>query len=73
MSNYKGAVKDYTKVIELNPDNATIAYEQRAHAYEVLKENDKAIADYQKAADLYQKQGNTKDYQEALEQIKKLQ
>jgi hypothetical protein len=38
-----------------------------------LNEKQAAIADYQKAAQLYQEQGKTKDYQKALTRISLLQ
>ena len=40
---------------------------------EFLEDKPGAIADYQKAAELYQKNGNTKDYQDALKHLQILQ
>ena len=72
LSDNKGAIEDYTKAIELKPDYAG-AYYNRAISHKNLGDKNIAIADYQKAADIYQKQGGTKDYQDALDRIKKLQ
>jgi hypothetical protein len=37
------------------------------------QEKKRAIADFQKAADLYKQQGNTEWHQKALDQLKELQ
>ncbi len=47
----KGAIEDYTKAIELDP-NYTEAYANRGWAKEELGDKEGAIADWQKAADL---------------------
>nr|WP_242050583.1 tetratricopeptide repeat protein [Oculatella sp. FACHB-28] len=66
------AIADYTKVIELSPDYAN-AYYNRGNAKAASGDNPGAIADYQKAAEIYQEEGSTEDYQDALNQIEKLQ
>ncbi|NJN48961.1 MAG: hypothetical protein HC805_03140 [Alkalinema sp. RL_2_19] len=48
-------------------------YCNRGNARRDLGDQKAAIADYQKAADLYKQQGKTRDYEDALNQIKKLQ
>jgi tetratricopeptide (TPR) repeat protein len=68
----KGAIADYDQAIKLKPDYA-FAYNNRGNARRALGDNKGAIADYQKAADLYKQQGKTKDYEDALNQIKRLQ
>ncbi|WP_445304884.1 tetratricopeptide repeat protein [Microcoleus sp. S36b_A4] len=62
---------DYSKVIELTYYNAH-AYYNRGLAKSDLGQKAEAIADYQKAADLYKYQGNTSDYQEAINKIQEL-
>ena len=47
-------------------DNLGDAYYNRNRVREFLEDKPGAIADYQKAAELYQKDGNTNDYQDAL-------
>ena len=47
----KGAIEDYTKAIELNPNYAE-AYANRGCAKEELGDKEGAVADWQKAADL---------------------
>ncbi|HLO48700.1 MAG TPA: tetratricopeptide repeat-containing serine protease family protein [Kamptonema sp.] len=68
----KQAIEDYTLAIKANPGYAD-AYYNRGIAH--LENNDKpgAIADFQKAAELYQKLGRKDDYQQALKKIKELQ
>lgn len=68
----KQAIEDYTLAIKANPGYAD-AYYNRGVAH--LENNDKsgAIADFQKAAELYQKLGRKDDYQQALKKIKELQ
>jgi tetratricopeptide (TPR) repeat protein len=65
-------IAKYTEAIKLKPDYAA-AYIDRGFARRDLGDPKGAIADYQKAADLYKQQGNTKDYEYALNQIKILQ
>jgi tetratricopeptide (TPR) repeat protein len=68
----QGAIADYNRAIELKPDLAD-AYYNRGNIWGDLGEGKRAIEDFQRAADLYQQQGKSEDYQDALNQIKKLQ
>ena len=54
---YDGAIENYTKAIELNPNDA-IAYNNRGNAYCNKGECDKAIADYNKAIELDPKEAD---------------
>jgi tetratricopeptide (TPR) repeat protein len=72
LKDYKKAIEDYSQVIRID-SNTAYAYYNRGDVRSILKDKQGAIADYQKAADLYQQQGNTKDYQDALEKLKTLQ
>ncbi|VXD18330.1 conserved exported hypothetical protein [Planktothrix serta PCC 8927] len=65
-------IEDYTEAIRLNPGFAD-AYYNRALAYLELKDKIKAIADFQKAAELYEKLGRKTSYQDALDRLKELQ
>ena len=74
------------KVIGVEPKNAYVYY-NRANTYKKSINNDSAsgffserpfakanaIADFEKAAELFQQQGNTQLYQQALAEIKELQ
>ncbi len=72
LKDYQKAIADYNKAITLKSDYAN-AYYNRAIVYKIQGETETAINDYQKAAELYQKEGKTDDYQDAINQIKKLE
>ncbi len=54
-----------------NPKNDNVYY-NRGLANSALGQKEEAIADYQKAADLFKKQNKTSDYEKVLNQIQKL-
>jgi len=64
-------IADYTEAIRLNPGYAD-AYYNRGLAYLVLKQYSEAIADFQQAAELYQRLGREESYQDALDRINEL-
>lgn len=66
-----GGIGDYTRAIQLRPDFAQ-AYYQRGDIYLRMKHQDVAIQDYQKAADLFLKQGKKEDYQRLIKRIQTL-
>lgn len=72
LGNYQKAIEDYNQAIRINPNDA-YAFYNRGNTRSKLGDKQAAIQDLKKAAQLYQKQGQTKDYQDALERIKKLQ
>ncbi|MEP6490138.1 tetratricopeptide repeat protein [Microcoleus vaginatus GB2-A3] len=72
LKDYPAAKADFDRAIEINP-NYGDAYYNRARVREFLEDEPGAIADYQKAAELYQKDGNTNDYQDAIKHIEMLQ
>jgi len=57
LGNYAGAVENYTRWLNLNSDNAE-AYLGRGNSYQGLGDKTKAIADYSKGAELFEKKGN---------------
>ncbi len=65
-------IPDYTEAIRLNPGYAD-AYYNRGVAYLKLKKFDLAIADFQKAAQLYRKLGREASYQDAVNRIQELE
>ena len=68
----QGVIADSNQVIKLDPNYAS-AYYNRGNAKQKLGDKQGATADYIQAAALYQQQGKTKNHQETLEIIKKLQ
>jgi serine protease Do len=66
------AIQAYTRAIAANPGFAD-AYYNRALAHLDNANKPKAIADFQKAAELYKQGGRITAYQDALNRIKKLQ
>ncbi|MEG3871915.1 MULTISPECIES: tetratricopeptide repeat protein [unclassified Microcoleus] len=72
LKDYPAAKADFDRAIEINP-NYGDAYYNRARVREFLEDKPGAIADYQKAAELYQKDGNTNDYQDAIKHLEMLQ
>jgi tetratricopeptide (TPR) repeat protein len=53
MSNYDGAIADFTKAIELDPKNAEI-YRERSELRRLTHDYDGAMSDLDKAANLGQ-------------------
>ena len=72
LKDYPAAKADFDRAIEINP-NYGHAYYNRARVREFLEDKDGAIADYHKAAELYEKDGNTNDYQDAIKHLQMLQ
>ncbi|NQE35164.1 tetratricopeptide repeat protein [Microcoleus asticus] len=72
LKDYPTAKADFDRAIEINP-NYGDAYYNRARVREFLEDKPGAIADYQKSAELYQKDGNTNDYQDAIQHLESLQ
>jgi tetratricopeptide (TPR) repeat protein len=72
LSNIQGALADYNQAIQLEPTNALAYYNRGVVKYVFLKDKPGAIADYRKAAELAQQQGNQKLYASLMSQIKQL-
>jgi tetratricopeptide (TPR) repeat protein len=62
LKEYQAAITDYNQALKLNPNDAN-AYYNRAVAYGLSGDTPSGIVDLQKAAQLYQQQGNTEGYQ----------
>ncbi|NJK75740.1 MAG: tetratricopeptide repeat protein [Oscillatoriales cyanobacterium RU_3_3] len=71
LQDYPAAKADFDRAIEIDPNYAN-AYYNRARVRNFLGDKDGAIGDFQKAADIYQKEGKTQDYQDAMNHIKTL-
>ena len=56
MGHYKEAIRDFTRVIEIDPDNAN-AYFNRGCCYDSVGELDLAISDYSVALELDMRNG----------------
>jgi tetratricopeptide (TPR) repeat protein len=72
MGDREGAIKDFSEVVRLEPNNA-IAYFNRGLVRRDLADRQGAIKDLQIAADLFQQQGDTNNYQKTLEKIQSIQ
>lgn len=68
---YREAIQDYNRALRIEPDYA-VAYFNRGFVKEVQNDVEGAKADFQKAADLYQSQGNQRR-QDALRELRRLQ
>ncbi len=68
---YRDAIAEYTSAIQGNSSLAT-AYFNRGLAYYKLGQRDSAIADFSKAADLFQQQRNSQNLQQTQEILQAL-
>ena len=68
----RGAIDGYNQAIQLKP-NLTEAYYNHGNAKKNLRDKQGAIADFNQAAQLYAQQNKMDDYEDALNQVKKLQ
>jgi len=68
----QGALADYDQALKINPNFAHTYVNRSVNRYE-LGDKQGAIQDLQKAADLFQQQGNKDMYQRALNNIRQLQ
>lgn len=71
LKDYRAAKADFDRAIEID-QNYGDAYYNRAKVRYLLKDKPGAIADYQKAAELYQKDGKNQDYQDAMKHLNRL-
>lgn len=64
-SQLENTIIDNNHLISLNPNDAS-AYYNRGLSYAEQGDYQNALSDCQQAADLYQQQGNTEGYQDAM-------
>jgi tetratricopeptide (TPR) repeat protein len=69
---YPQAIAAYSEAIRLSPRYASLYY-NRGISYYLSGSNKEAIADLQKAAQLFQEQGKISDYKDALQQLQSIQ
>ncbi|MCC5631375.1 tetratricopeptide repeat protein [Nostoc sphaeroides CHAB 2801] len=69
---YKGGVADLNEALRLKPEDADVYY-YRGLARILVKDNQGARQDFEKAADLYKQQGKADDYQKVMAKIRELQ
>ena len=67
----EGEIADYDRAIQIDPEYVD-AYYNRGIARTAIGDQPGATADFLAAASRYQQQGKERDYQDALEQLKKL-
>jgi serine/threonine protein kinase/regulator of sirC expression with transglutaminase-like and TPR domain len=67
----KSAIDDYTQAIANKPDYAD-AHKNRAAVRFELGDKKGTIEDLKKASQLYEKQGNSKEYQKVMDDLKKV-
>lgn len=73
LQDIQGALADFNRAIELDPNNAVAYCARGILKHEYLSDKSGDILDLQTAAKLYQEQGRTKEYQHAIDLIKKWQ
>lgn len=76
---YKGAISDFTESIRVRSSNpkklvrSASSYFQRAEEYNNIGEINLALADYRKAAKIYQKYNRMEEYYRMLNQIEQIE
>jgi tetratricopeptide (TPR) repeat protein len=66
------ALADYARSIALNPEFAAPYYNRANLRNEAFQDQVGAIMDYRQAANLYQKQDNTRDYEDVIRKLQEL-
>ncbi len=72
IQDYEQGINHLSRAIELVPDFAS-AYQYRGIAFAAMGKQKKAIADLQKAAQLFLKQGNLEEHQTALSTLREVE
>lgn len=68
-----GALADYDRAIEIEPENSAGSYYNRALLKKKLSDKTGAVQDFRIAARMYKSAGNLVDMQSAVNQIKRLE
>ena len=72
LGNIQDAIEYFNQAIKIDP-HFSFSYYDRGIARDKLGDKTGARADFQKAADIYKKEGNETKYQDAMKQIKKIE
>jgi tetratricopeptide (TPR) repeat protein len=72
LGEFQGAIADYSEALRINP-NYGAAYQNRGVARRDSGDKPGAIQDFQKAADLFQQQGDKDSYERVINLLRKLQ
>lgn len=72
MGDYQGAIADYNETVRLR-SNVAASYLHRGLSKKALGDKQGAVVDLQKAAQLFQKQGQVDWYQSTLKSIAEIQ
>lgn len=70
---YNLALADFNKILQVASAEYPNGYFGRGMVYALMGEKQKAILDLQRAAQLFQSQGNTAGYEQAMNLLKSLQ
>lgn len=62
LGDYQGAIKDYTKAIQLNPEPYALALQNRGDAYHALSEHSSALADWNTMFTMLEKRVITREF-----------
>uniref|UniRef100_UPI00286A0BC6 tetratricopeptide repeat protein n=1 Tax=Chamaesiphon sp. OTE_20_metabat_361 TaxID=2964689 RepID=UPI00286A0BC6 len=68
-----GALADFNRAIQINPNFANAYYNRSLLKQNKLNDRVGAIDDMNRAAKIYQQQGQIQDYQQAIDLLKKWQ
>jgi tetratricopeptide (TPR) repeat protein len=71
MNDFPGALADYSQAIVINPENAS-AYYNRGTLKKQLNDREGAIEDLRRSLNLYRKQGQNKNVEDAIRQLRRL-
>ncbi len=71
--NYRGALADLNRAIQINPNYTDVYRNRGLLKYGELNDRSGAINDLKRAAELFQQQNRTQEYQEAIDTIEQWQ
>lgn len=69
LGNAEAALRDFSQAIDRDPDYADAYFNRGAIYHNDFQQRDRAIADFERAAQLYQRQGDRDRYERTLEQL----